>query len=129
MSIFTSSSSSMKAPFVGSEGTPFAGSPGVATIGRIAARSITCTPPAYDAPGSGATTFARRLSTVVPGRRSAIQRSVSSSASTTPAFAEHSVAMFARVARSSGGSDRSPGPPNSITRSRVSCRRAWLARM
>ena len=38
---------------------------------------------------------------------------------TTPALAEHSVAMLASVARSSGESDASPGPPNSITRSSV----------
>ena len=47
----------------------------------------------------------------------------------TPALAEHSVAMLVRVARSSGDSVRSPGPPNSMTRSRVICFFAYSARM
>ena len=119
----------MTAPLVGSEGMPLACSPGVATIGRICVRSIVCTPPAYWAPGSGRTTLARRASSDVPGRRAVIHRSVSSSASTTPALAEHSVAMLARVARSSGESDARPGPPNSITRSSVACCLACVARI
>ena len=46
-----------------------------------------------------------------------------------PVRAAHSVAMLHRVARSSGDSVCSPGPPNSMTRSSVSCARAWVARM
>ena len=70
---------------------------------------MVCTPPAYSAPASGATTRARSASTDVPGRRAASQLSVASSTSTTPALAEHSVAMLASVARSSGESERRPG--------------------
>src|SRR6185436_6089909 len=43
--------------------------------------------------------------------------------------AEHSVAMLASVARSSGDSANRPSPPNSITRLSVSSRFAYVARM
>src|SRR5271169_6796024 len=45
MSILTSPISSIQAPLVGSDGMPRSGSPGWATIGRIADRSMVWTPP------------------------------------------------------------------------------------
>ena len=129
MSMRTSPMSLISAPLVGSDEIPFAASPGVATIGSIAERSTVCTPPLYSAPGSGATICERSRTGSIPGRCATIQSTVDSSPSNTPALAEHSVAMLAMVARSSGESDESPGPPNSITRSSVFPGFAYSLRM
>ena len=63
-------------------------------------------------------------SALVPGRRATIHSSMRSSASTIPEWAEHSVAMLASTARSSGESEASPDPPNSRARASVAWRRA-----
>ena len=120
-----------QAPLVGSDGMPCAGSPGVATIGRIADEVDRVHAARVLRARVGADHRARAASsTDVPGRRAAIQRSISSSASTTPALAEHSVAMLASVARSSGDSDAQARPAelhHAVERLLASC--AWLARM
>jgi hypothetical protein len=83
----------------------------------------------YSAPGSGAIARARRASTSMSGRLDLIHSSEVSSHSTMPARAEHSVAMFASVARSSIERCLSPSPPNSIERLSVSPRRTQVIRM
>ena len=129
MSMRTSPMSRIKAPFVGSDEMPFAASPGVATMGSIKERSRVQTPPEYSAPLSGATICERSLAAPTPGRCATIHSTVLSSPSKTPAFAAHSVAMLAMVARSSGERAARPGPPNSMTRSSVFPGLAYSLRM
>ena len=84
---------------------------------------------AYCAPGSGRTSLARIVAGLRSARRAAIQATVCSSASTIPVLAVHSVAMLARVARSSMERVARPGPPNSMQRLSVSRGLAWWSRM
>ena len=90
---------------------------------------MTCVPPAYSAPSSADTKPAAIASALWFSRRGSSHAARRSSPSQMPDFAEHSVAMLHRVARSSGERVRSPGPVNSMIRSRVSSRLAWTSRM
>ena len=85
---------------------PRSGSPGVATIGAIAVEVDPVDAAGVVGARVGAHEPRRGASSVgTSGRRAAIHATVASSTSTMPAFAEHSVAMLASVARSSIESD------------------------
>ena len=109
---------------------PWSGSPGCATIGWMVDRSIACTPPAYSAPGSGATTRARSASRSAPGRmRGDPFERLLVRFDDGGAWPSIRWPCWPAWPARRGDSARRPGPANSMIRSSVSCGLAWCSRM
>ena len=97
-------------------GSPFPGSPGVATIGSTPPASISIVA-AYSAPASLYNpSHSARTSAAGTPRRPAIQATAFSSGAMTPVKPPTSAAMFVSVARSSIDRASTASPVNSMMR-------------